>query len=87
MSSPIQLPNLFNPSQPLSTNYPLPLITVVLAVIALIISARRRSSKDASDIPLYAPDPTEKGDHKKRWTFDSAALLGDAYRKVSDSSD
>lgn len=87
MAFPLQLANLFNSSKFLSTTYPLPFITIVLSIIALIIFASRRSSKNASNIPLYAPEPTEKGNYKKRWIFDSVGLLGDAYRKVSELDD
>ena len=61
------------------------LIFPALSISALIIAATLyyvASSNEDPSIPLYVPEGSIEGNQKKRWMFDSANLLQEAYTKV-----
>ena len=71
----------------LNSEYTLFAISSFLAAVAIIaVLSYTKRSKAGGAIPLYAPEKSERGDYKRRWQFDSANLLKEAYEKVLDRS-
>lgn len=50
-------------------------------ILAALYAARSNAN---SSIPLYVPAKSAAGNQKKRWMYDSASLLQEAYKKVWD---
>lgn len=56
-----------------------------LSIAALIVAAALfyvAFPNEDPPIPLYVPEKSAVGNQKKRWMFDSANLLQEAYTKV-----
>lgn len=67
-----------------NTEYHLIIIIAILVATTTIIAAilYPRKSKSFHNIPLYLPEPTDKGNYKQRWVLDNANLLQEGYEKV-----